>query len=61
MAFFAVIQRGNELIPVIKGGDGPNAECLATWDDYETACDEAELVPLAQAYPVMIFDTENEA
>lgn len=61
MTYFAVIQRGEALIPIVKGGDGPDAECLATWDDYPTACREASEVPMSHYGEVLVFDTENPA
>lgn len=61
MTYFAVIQRGDALIPIIKGGDGPDAECLATWDEYDDACQASGEVPMANYGEVMIFDTENMA
>lgn len=61
MAYFAIIQRGDDLIPIVKGGDGPDAECLATWDDYPTACRKVDEVPMSNYGEVLIFDTENLA
>jgi len=54
--FFAVIERDGNLIPILKGGDGPDAECLQTWDDQRTAYEEAGEVLLAHAYPHYVFD-----
>lgn len=61
MAIFAVIQRGDVLIPIVKGGDGPDAECLAQWEDYGTAYRAASEVPISNYGEIMIFDTENQA
>jgi len=59
MAYFAVIQRGDLLIPIIKGGDGPDAECLATWPTRKLAEEGADGCLLAQAYPALIFDMDD--
>jgi hypothetical protein len=61
MAFFAIIQRGDLLIPIIKGNDGPDSDCLATWNTLEEAEEGAGAVPMALAFPVLIFDTDNQA
>lgn len=57
--FFAVIQRDGHLIPILKGGDGPDAECLQTWESEVTAYEEAGEVLLAHAYPHLIFNLED--
>lgn len=61
MAFFAIIERDGALIPIIKGGDGPDADCLATWDTYPQAYDGASQVPISNYGAICIFDTENES
>jgi hypothetical protein len=59
MAYIAVIERGEHVIPVLKGGDGLDAECMKVWGDYETACREAGEVPMAKAYLVSIIDLDD--
>lgn len=59
MSYFAVIQRGELIIPIIKGGDGPDAECLATWPTLSEARQGADGCLLAQAYPAYIFDMDD--
>lgn len=61
MAFFAVIQRGDVLIPILKGGDGPDSDCMAQWDTYPTAYDAASQVLISNYGEIMIFDTENQS
>lgn len=58
-AYIAVIERDGKVIPILKGGDGPDAECMATWDDFKTAEKEANEVPLAQAYTVTVLDLDD--
>ncbi|WP_075795665.1 hypothetical protein [Massilia putida] len=59
MAYIAIIQRGDVLIPILKGGDGSDAECLAQWDEHDEAYGAAVRVPISNYGEIMIFDTEN--
>lgn len=59
MAFIAVIQRGQYVIPILVGGDGPNAECMQTWDTHREATEQAGQVLLAQAFPVRVIDLDD--
>lgn len=61
MAFFAIVQRGDALIPIVKGGDGPDSDCLATWPSHAEAYNEASAVPISNYGAIMIFDTEDES
>ena len=59
MAFIAVIQRGPHIIPITIGGSGPDAECLQTWDDRQTAIEESGEVLLAKVFSVLIIDLDD--
>jgi hypothetical protein len=59
MPFIAVICRGNLVIPITNGGDGPDAECMATWPTRAEAYEGAGSALMAQAYPVFIIDMDD--
>jgi hypothetical protein len=61
MTFFAVIKRGDVLIPILRGGEGPDAECIAQWGAHDEAYNAASEVPISNYGEIMIFDTENQA
>lgn len=59
MAFVALIKRGEHIIPIVKGGSGPDADCMMTWNDARTAAEAANEVLLAAALPVLIVDLDD--
>jgi hypothetical protein len=61
MAFIAVIVRNEHRIPILKGGDGPDAECMMVWEDYDAAIKGIHTVPLACAFPVELIDLDDAA
>ena len=56
-----VVHRGNALIPLLIGGDGPDCDCLATWTDRETAYREADKLAITNIGQLLIFDAEDDA
>lgn len=57
--YIAIIERDGRIIPIINGGEGPDAECMKVWTDYSTARSEADEVPLARAYPAYIINLDD--
>lgn len=57
--YIAVIVREGKVVPIVKGGGGPDSDCLATWESRRTAIEEANQVPLARAYDVLVLDLDD--
>lgn len=60
--FIAVIERSpGVIIPLIKGGEGPDADCMAVFSSLEEARKKTAEMLLVQAFGVEIIDMDDIA
>lgn len=60
MAFIAIVEMpGGAYIPIIKGDDGPETDCCATWETREAAQEWMSEHILGKAYGSIILDLDD--
>jgi hypothetical protein len=60
--YIAVIERSaGVIIPVLKGGDGPDSDCLAVWPTKKEAREATAYMLLVQSFGVEIIDLDDAA
>jgi hypothetical protein len=58
--FIAVVERSpGVIIPLIKGSDGPDADCMAVFSCLKEAREKTSEMLLAQAFGVEIIDMDD--